>query len=198
MISKDELGIRIRNVRKERGLTLKELERVSGFSATHISEIERGKTSPTIGALVRISQALGKDTSFFLEEEQLNEIALVRRDERAPLPPGVAKVRGEYLTPGIPGGRLNAYMIYLEAGDAKEVVYEPHAGEEGVLVVAGRVEALIGGRAITMDVGDSVQYPADRAHGFRNLGREEAKLLLVSTKRVREKKSSTGTTGRIF
>ena len=198
MISKDELGVRIRNVRKERGLTLKELERVSGFSATHISEIERGKTSPTIGALVRISTALGKDTSFFLEEEQLNEIALVRRDERAPLPAGVAKVRGEYLTPGIPGGRLNAYMIYLEAGDTKEVVYEPHAGEEGVLVVAGRVEALIGGRAITMDVGDSVQYPADRPHGFRNLGREEVKLLLVSTKRVREKKSSTGTTGRVF
>jgi len=147
---------------------------------------------------VRISQALGKDTSFFLEEEQLNEIAVIRRDDRQPLPPGVAKVRGEYLTPGIPGGRLNAYMIYLEAGDIKEVVYEPHAGEEGVLVVAGRVEALIGGRAITMDVGDSVQYPADRPHGFKNLGREEAKLLLISTKRVREKKSSSGTTGRVF
>jgi len=198
MITKDELGVRIRNVRKERGLTLKELERVSGFSATHISEIERGKTSPTIGALVRISQALGKDTSFFLEEEQLNEIAVVRRDDRQPLPPVVAKVKGEYLTPGIPGGRLNAYMIYLDAGDSKEVLYEAHAGEEGVLVVAGRVEALIGGRVITMDVGDAVQYPADRPHGFRNLSREEAKLLLVSTKRVREKASSSGTTGRIF
>ena len=198
MISKDELGVRLRTVRKERGLTLKELERVSGFSATHISEIERGKTSPTIGALVRISQALGKDTSFFLEEEQLNEIALVRRDERQPLPAVVAKVRGEYLTPGIPGGRLNAYMIYLEAGDSKEVVYEPHAGEEGVLVVSGKVEALIGGRAIVMEVGDSIQYPADRPHGFRNLGGEEVRLLLVSTKRVREKKSSSGTTGRIF
>jgi len=43
-----------------------------------------------------------------------------------------------------------------------------------------------------------VQYPADRPHGFRNLSREEAKLLLVSTKRVREKASSSGTTGRIF
>ena len=63
MMTKEQLGTRIRSVRKERGLTLKELERVSGFSATHISEIERGKTSPTIGALVRISNALGKDTS---------------------------------------------------------------------------------------------------------------------------------------
>jgi transcriptional regulator with XRE-family HTH domain len=185
-------------VRKERGFTLKDLERVSGFSATHISEIERGKTSPTIGALVRISHALGKDTSFFLEEEQLNELALVRRDERQPLPPGVAKVRGEYLTPGIPGGRLNAYMISLETGGAREVVYEAHAGEEGAFVVAGKVEALIGERVFPMEVGDAVQYPADRPHGFRNVGREEALLLLVSTKRVREKKSSSGTTGRIY
>jgi transcriptional regulator with XRE-family HTH domain len=198
MISKEELGSRIRGVRKDRGLTLKDLERVSGFSATHISEIERGKTSPTIGALVRISQALGKDTSFFLEEEQLNEIALVRRDERAPLPLGVAKVSGEYLTPGIPGGRLNAYMISLEIGNSREVVYEAHAGEEGLFVVSGKVEALIGDRVIPMAVGDAVQYPADRPHGFRNVGEGDALLLLVSTKRVREKKSSSGTTGRVF
>jgi transcriptional regulator with XRE-family HTH domain len=198
LITKEELGNRIRAVRKERGLTLKELERISGFSATHISEIEQGKTSPTIGALVKISQALGKDASFFLEEEQLKEIAVVERDQRQPLPGEVAKVRGEYLTPGIPGGRLNAYMLYLEPGDRRDVVYEPHAGEEGVFLIAGRVEVLVGERNFVLEPGDVVQYPADRVHGFRNVGREEAQLLLVSTKRVREKRSSSGTTGRAF
>jgi transcriptional regulator with XRE-family HTH domain len=198
MITKEELGNRIRAVRKERGLTLKELERISGFSATHISEIERGKTSPTIGALVKISQALGRDTSFFLEEEQLSEVAVVHREERQPLPMEVAKVRGEYLTPGIPGGRLNAYMMYLEPGDHRDVAYEPHGGEEGVLLISGRVEVLVGGRSFALEPGDVVQYPADRIHGFRNLGQDEAQILLVSTKRVREKKSSSGTTGRIF
>jgi transcriptional regulator with XRE-family HTH domain len=198
MITKEELGNRIRAVRKERGLTLKELERISGFSATHISEIERGKTSPTIGALVKISQALGKDASFFLEEEQLKEIAVVEREQRQPLPGDVAKVRGEYLTPGIPGGRLNAYMLYLEPGDRRDVVYEAHAGEEGVFLIAGRVEVLVGERHYLLEPGDVVQYPADRVHGFRNVGREEAQLLMVSTKRVREKRSSSGTTGRAF
>ena len=47
MMSKTDLGRRIRAIRKQRRLTLKELEQISEFSATHISEIERGKTSPT-------------------------------------------------------------------------------------------------------------------------------------------------------
>ena len=198
MITKEELGSRIRSVRKERGLTLKELERVSGFSATHISEIERGKTSPTIGALVRISHSLGKDTSFFLEEEQLNEVAIVRRDERQPLPEVAAKVRGEYLTPGIPGGRLNAYMITLEPGDVRDIVYSAHPGEEGVFVIEGRIEVKVGDRLFQAAKGDTVHYPSDRSHGFRNVGDSEAQLLLISTKRLREKASSSGTTGRVF
>jgi len=53
MISKAEIGRRIKKVREEKHLTLKNVEAKAGISATHISEIERGKTSPTVGALMR-------------------------------------------------------------------------------------------------------------------------------------------------
>ncbi len=197
MITKEDLGSRIRNVRKQRGLTLKELERISGFSATHISEIERGKTSPTIGALVRIAEALGKETSFFLEEEELNEIAVVRHHDRQPLPEEAIKVRGEYLTPGISGGRLNAYLLHLDPGDGREVDYEAHAGEEGAYLLRGRVEFRVGDRSFTLEPGDALHFRADRPHGFRNTGGERAEIVFVSTKRVRKGSSSSGTTGRV-
>ena len=51
------LGRRIRRIRQEKSLTLKQIEAKVGVSATHISEIERGKTSPTIGALEKIAAA---------------------------------------------------------------------------------------------------------------------------------------------
>ena len=197
MISKEELGSRIRAIRKERGLTLKELEKISGFSATHISEIERGKTSPTIGALVRIAQALGKETSFFLEEEQLSDVAVVRRDERQPIPVEEIQVRGEYLTPGIPGGRLNAYMVHLEPGGA-EGVYPAHNGEEGLYVLSGIIDCRVGDRILRMKAGDAVHYPCDRPHGFRNAGETKAQAIFLSTRRLRKDKSSSGATGRIF
>lgn len=197
MLSKEALGERIRQVRRQRRLTLKELERTSGFSATHISEIERGKTSPTIGALVRIAQALGKEPSFFLEEEQLSEIAVVRRQERPPLPIEAAKVSGSYLTPGIPGGRLNAYLLTLEPGSNREFTYSAHPGEEAAFLVVGAVEFTVGGRSFSMVPGDAIHYPSDQPHGFRNSSDAEAQILFVSTKRVRKNGSSSGTTGRV-
>ena len=57
--SPTELGRRIKMLRIAAGLTLKDLEERGGISATHVSEIERGKASPTIGALARIAHALG-------------------------------------------------------------------------------------------------------------------------------------------
>jgi len=194
MLSKTDLGERIRAVRKQRRLTLKELESASGFSATHISEIERGKTSPTIGALVRIAQALGKEPSYFLEEEQLSEVALVRRDDRKALPEE-ASVTGEYLTPGIPGGRLNAYLIRVEPGRSRDFTYSAHAGEEAAYVLAGSVEFLVGNESHQLAGGDAIHYPSDRPHGFRNSGTETAQILFVSTKRLRKNGSSSGNTG---
>jgi len=194
MLSKIDLGERIRAVRKQRRLTLKELESASGFSATHISEIERGKTSPTIGALVRIAQALGKEPSYFLEEEQLCEVALVRRDDRKNLPEE-AGVKGEYLTPGIPGGRLNAYLIRVEPGRTRDFSYSAHPGEEGAFILSGNIEFMVGTAVYPLGEGDAIHYPSDRPHGFRNAGREEAQILFVSTKRLRKNGSSSGNTG---
>ena len=46
-----------------KGLTLKEIEAKVGVSATHVSEVERGKTSPTVGALSKIAAALEVNAS---------------------------------------------------------------------------------------------------------------------------------------
>ena len=198
MITKEELGKRIRRVRKERGLTLKQLEVTSGFSATHISEIERGKTSPTIGALIHIARALGKEASFFLEEEQLSEVAVVRREERPPLPVDEARVKGEYLTPGIPGGRLNAYMIHLEPNHRGEVIYSPHDGEEALYVLAGSLRYRVGDQVFQLHAGDTIHYPCVHPHGFETVGEEGARVLFTSTKRLRKNRSSSGATARLL
>jgi len=196
MLSKADLGNRIRTVRKQRRFTLKELERSSGFSATHISEIERGKTSPTIGALVRIAQALGKEPSYFLEEEQLSEIALVRRDDRRPLTSAVTQVDGEFLTPGIPGGRLNAYLLTIQPGGEQEFNYPAHPGEEAAYLLEGEVRFVVGDTTYAMHPGDVIHYSPDRSHGFRVLGDTPARFLFVSTRRLRKTGSSSGATGK--
>src|SRR6185503_15732797 len=78
-----ELGRRIKLLRVSRGLTLKELEGRGRISATHVSEIERGKASPTLGALRRIARALGVRPAALVEARSLPRATLTRAADRA-------------------------------------------------------------------------------------------------------------------
>src|SRR6059036_3950065 len=80
--SPTELGRRIKMLRIAAGLTLKDLEERGGISATHVSEIERGRASPTIGALSRIAVALGVRPALLVEARVLPEATVMRAGER--------------------------------------------------------------------------------------------------------------------
>ncbi|MCK4915813.1 MAG: helix-turn-helix transcriptional regulator, partial [Candidatus Eisenbacteria sp.] len=82
MLDKAELGRRVKLERLAKSMTLKQVADSSGMSPTHISEIERGRTSPTVGALLRIARALGKSATYFVEDDELPTVSIVRRHER--------------------------------------------------------------------------------------------------------------------
>ena len=92
MLDAHEVGRRIKRVRGERNLTLKMVESASGVSATHVSEIERGETIPTIKVLARIARALGKRAAFFLEENELADASVLTAESlvRESTPGGAA------------------------------------------------------------------------------------------------------------
>ena len=127
MPSVEEVGRRLKAVRKELGMTLKEVAEASGMSPTHISEIERGKTSPTVGALRKIAGALGKETAFFVENKPLPRISIVKKEDRETvLLPGIedAFVTARALTTGIPAGLVSVVLTdeevaFLESSDAR-------------------------------------------------------------------------------
>lgn len=127
MTSPIELGRRIRETRLRQGLTLKELDDRAGLSATHLSEIERGRTSPTVGALLRIARALGHEPAYFLEPEILPDIAHTRADQVDKDLVGGAAV--ELVTPGITGGRLRGARLRLAPGAAPLELTAEEGGE---------------------------------------------------------------------
>src|SRR5881396_2893348 len=80
--SPQALGRRIKLLRVAMGLTLKDLEERGGISATHVSEIERGRASPTVGALGRIALALGTRPATLLDPLVLPEVSAMRSGDR--------------------------------------------------------------------------------------------------------------------
>lgn len=175
MPSLSEFGTRVRRLRQERGMTLKELGTRAECSATYLSEIERGKTSPTLAALTRIAEALQKPRAYFLEDEELPEVSVVLRGERRRDPDTNVPGLSELLTAGIPGSRIEARRVRLEP--FAESSLHQHRGEEGGLVVAGTIEARVGRESYLLHAGDVVFFSADRPHLLRNPGDSPAELL---------------------
>ena len=178
-----ELGLRIKRVRKTRGLTLKEVEAVSKVSATHISEIERGKTSPTVGALARIAMALGKDTSYFLESRNLDEVSRIRFEERERKPFTSTQGYFQPLTMGIPGGHLQVFKIHLDQGSSIPFASSRAQGEVTLLCERGKLSFSNIEGELSLAEGDSLHFTEMQEHQLRATSREGADLILVSTRR---------------
>jgi transcriptional regulator with XRE-family HTH domain len=184
MISKEEIGRRIKKVREGQHLTLKNVEAKAGISATHISEIERGKTSPTIGALIRIADALGKDPAYFIEAEELSDVSLVALEDRTEEELERAKGFKEMLTKSIPSGKINAQLIALSPSDSSEVLLHAHDGDEAALVLEGKINFKIDGKVHELAEGDSIYFIANQEHGYYNASdSDKAKMIWFASDR---------------
>lgn len=154
MLTRQALAARLREARQKRSMTLKDVERESGFSATHISEIERGRTMPTIDALVRISSALACDPGYFLEERELAEVTVVTPEEDASARAETDAPRVRRLTPGLLGGELEAHLV---AADRPYQGCLPgiESGDICCHVLQGRIEIGANGERFPLEAGST-------------------------------------------
>ncbi len=181
MVDLAELGRRIRKLRLEKRMTLKQVEESSGLSSTHLSEIERGRTSPTIGALVRIARALERDASYFIETDERPEVAFTPREQRRTMAGGL---QVEALTPGIPGSHLYAYRIVLQPGTRPGLNVEAQElpGDAIYFIRSGDVTTEVGERSCTLASGDALQASLHRNHRLRVRGSQPAEIIAVLTR----------------
>ncbi len=63
------VGRKIRKLREERGLTLVDLGRKAGISYTHISEIERGNTCPSLKTITKLANVLDLSVTYFFTDK---------------------------------------------------------------------------------------------------------------------------------
>jgi transcriptional regulator with XRE-family HTH domain len=181
MLDKAELGRRVKLERLAKSMTLKQVADASGMSPTHISEIERGRTSPTVGALLRIAHALGKSATYFVEEDELPTVSVVRRHERAhrAITDGQRSVADvDFLTSGIPAGRLR--VVELKGLHDGRVDGPLHHGEEILLMLSGRVRVTVGDDSFELGEGDCIQFKGNTPYSFESLGGETPKAFWIT------------------
>ena len=180
--SPSELGRRIKMLRVARGLTLKDLEQRGGISATHVSEIERGRASPTVGALGRIARALGMRPATLVEPHVLPELSVTRAAERAASRARLGTATVEPVAGPVQGAGFGAQLVVLPPG-REPAFRHRHEGEEWVTVLEGTVELRVKGEPHLLHEGDSIHFRAHDEHSYANLAGTPATLLLAGRPR---------------
>ena len=176
------LGQRLRRVRQERGLTLKQIEAKVGVSATHVSEIERGNTSPTIGALERIASALGVAPSYLIDIPPLPDLRILSPEERTPLTMDRGTVTLDPLTDRFANSEMSFFVATIGA-DGQVVSGRGHQGEEFCYVLEGIIEVVIDGDSRVLRRGDAIHFKARRPHQIRNLAPVPSRTLWATRPR---------------
>lgn len=178
-----ELGRRIKMLRIGRGMTLKDLEERGGISATHVSEIERGKASPTVGALGKIAAALGLRPATLVESDPLPEVCVRREAETLAFPVQWGGATIVPLAEATQDASLGLHRFTLPI--ARDVLLSHrHEGEEWVTVLSGVAEIRVEGRPFVLREGDSLHFHATHVHSYANLGSAPATLLVAGRPRL--------------
>jgi len=184
-----EILTRIREFRKVRAISLREMAQRTGLSEYYLSQVERAMANPSIGTIKKITGALGIPLMALLaEEEETNkrssggteEVRIVRADKRKTLIyPGSVK-RASLLTPDLQG-KLEVLLTIEEPEPEGSDEWYSHEGEEFGFILEGRYEVTVEDSVHTLEQGDSICFPSHLRHKMRNPGNGISRTLWVIT-----------------
>ncbi len=167
----ENIGERIKNLRNERGLTLTEFGKLVNLSPSYLSQIENGKTSPSLTTLIDMGRLLDVEIRTFFEDT--SEVAFISRaaKKREALDVEALPVIKTNLMPVIGKRMLEVYRVTLQANTHPEYL-DFFCGEEFYYIISGFLNIQVGEELIGLAANDSVHIDAYQSHSWSNSANE--------------------------
>jgi transcriptional regulator with XRE-family HTH domain len=175
-----DVGAHLKSVRQMYGLSQRELAKRAGVTNGLISLIEQNRVSPSVSSLKKVLDGIPMDLAdFFTLDVGVKPQVFFLREELTDI--GTASV--ELRLVGVRLAKRNMAILhekYAAAADTGEEMLT-HAGEEGGVIVKGRIELTVGGESRILGPGDAYYFKSTLPHRFRNVGREECEIVSASS-----------------
>lgn len=175
------IGPAVRVRRKQLNLTLKELAERARLSVAFISQVERGRTTPSIISLLQISEALEVSVNYFVDATQ--EEKLIRRSSEPEYIEVSSPITYIRLSNAFPEQKLEPLIFILPPGhqSTAERIGEGHLGEGFLFLLEGEVQGEYRGTRFALSAGDSMHYQLTSSLSLNNLTRHSARILWVGS-----------------
>lgn len=177
----EAVGRNLAELRASRGLSLRELGELTGYTSSYLSQVERGDSVPSLSGLATMAAAIGVEMARLFEQAAGPRVHVSRADE--PLQLRTALSDGEpthsYSIVGAHGneGAYTALVHELPPGD--DPIRFRHFGERFCLVLEGSVNIVIEGEIHRLNDGDWLHYASHSEHSIAVTSDKAASVLWV-------------------
>ena len=173
------IGVRVKQERVSRRWTLDQLAEAAGVSRRMVVNVEQGAANPSVGTLLRISDALGVGLPALVEPPRPKPVMVTRRGDGAILWSGESGGRGVLVAGTEPPDVFELWDWTLGPGDAHVSEAHTPGTKELLQVQEGTVTVETAGQPVTLEAGDALAFPGDAAHSYANPGTRPARFSLA-------------------
>lgn len=171
------VGINLKKLRTEKGLTLDQLAEETGVSKSMICDIERGSKSPTISVLWKICNGIRVPFSELMKTET-SDVTVVKNDKiiHCTIQEGVELFA---LFPYDEAKRFE--VCRLEIMPHSVYKSEKHFGKmrEYCIAVKGQLKMGVDSEEFTVNEGEAILFIASVDHSYINDTNETIKVLVI-------------------
>lgn len=193
----EQIGEKLRQLRKSKNITLEQLGKEAGLSAGFISLVENGKSNIALDTLSKILLALGSSLDQFfdkctdtIDDPVVHSVELTWTSitENSAFSVLSSSVYNFELYPRF-------FLMHPEAEPTKTEMLQ-HDGEEFIMVLEGVATIYYAGRSYLLYPGDSIQIHSNLPHNWANKSNRDVKLLSVhSPNPFSNERTEVGTSG---
>lgn len=175
-----DVGARLRAIRLLHGLSQRELARRAGVTNGLVSLVEMNRVSPSVSSLKKLLDGIPMSLAeFFTGDFNQRTPVFFGTDELLEI--GNESVSLRLVAATRSGRQMTLLHERYEPAAATGDEMLMHRGEEGGVVVRGRIEVTVGGETRVLGPGEAYYFASNLPHRFRNPGREVCEIVSCST-----------------
>lgn len=178
MSSKTQMSIKLKMLRVQAGLTLEALAQSADLTRSYVSKVERGASTPSIGAALKLAKALKVPVEeLFGEPSESDPVTITRVADAHAMRPAHGEPR--VVAGTSPGRQMLAFVLHPGKKQERGHPMSHHEGEEILYVLKGAINLQLANRTEPLQAGDCAHFNSTIPHKITSTGDQPAEVLLV-------------------
>src|SRR5262245_23187626 len=174
------MSIKLKLLRVQAHMTLEDLAKAADLTRSYVSKIERGVSSPSIGAAISLAKALHVPVEeLFGGPSEKDPLTITRAADAAPRPKGAPP---RVVAGTAPGLQMLGFVLKPNKSRGSDHPMSHHEGEEILYVLRGSVQLKLADRTELLKTGDCAHFNATVPHKILPIGGDPEVLVVIAGK----------------